>query len=170
LIPHQSHLTTDRDGCSFPFPKEEGKTMNIPILAPAAVLVLWSLLMLVWMAGTRLPAMSKVGMDLSTAAPGGRGVDIDPIVPPGVAWKSHNYTHLMEQPTLFYAVVGILALAGQGSGLNAQLAWGYVAIRIVHSLWQVLVNTIPIRFALFLLSTICLFILAVNAVRITVGA
>lgn len=144
--------------------------MNIPILAPAAVLVLWSMIMLVWMAGTRLPAMSKIGMDLSKAAPGGRGVDIDPNVPPTVAWKSHNYAHLMEQPTLFYAVVGILALAGAGTGINVTLAWGYVALRIVHSLWQALVNTIPLRFALFLLSSICLFALAINAVRATLGA
>ncbi len=144
--------------------------MNSPILAPAAVLILWSLVMLVWMAGTRLPAMSKIGMDLSKAAPGGRGVDIDPNVPPSVAWKSHNYAHLMEQPTLFYAVVGILALAGAGTGLNVTLAWGYVVLRVLHSIWQALVNTIPIRFGLFLLSSICLIALAVNAVRVTLGA
>ena len=123
--------------------------MNSPILAPAAVLILWSMVILVWMAGTRLPAMSKIGMDLSKAPPGGRGVDIDPNVPPTVAWKSHNYAHLMEQPTLFYATVGILALAGAGAGLNTTLAWAYVGLRILHSLWQVLVNTIPIRFGLF---------------------
>lgn len=141
--------------------------MNSSILAPAAVLILWSLIMLLWMAGTRLPAMSKIGMDLSKAAPGGRGVDIDPNVPPTVAWKSHNYAHLMEQPTLFYAVVGILALTGAGEGLNTMLAWGYVALRILHSLWQALVNTIPLRFGLFLLSSICLIALAINAVRVT---
>lgn len=144
--------------------------MNSPILAPAAVLILWSMVILVWMAGTRLPAMSKIGMDLSKAPPGGRGVDIDPNVPPTVAWKSHNYAHLMEQPTLFYATVGILALAGAGAGLNTTLAWAYVGLRILHSLWQVLVNTIPIRFGLFLLSSICLFALAINAARATLGA
>ena len=143
--------------------------MNIPILAPAAVLVLWSLVMLFWMAGTRLPAMSKVGMDLSKAAPGGRGQDIDPVVPPSVAWKSHNYTHLMEQPTIFYATIGILALAGAGTGLNVTLAWGYVGLRIVHSIWQSTVNTVSIRFVLFLLSTSCLLVMAINAVRATLG-
>lgn len=144
--------------------------MNAPILAPAAVLVLWSIVMLFWMAGTRLPAMSKVGMDLSKAAPGGRGQDIDPVVPPSVAWKSHNYAHLMEQPTIFYAAVVILTLAGAGTGLNVTLAWGYAGIRIVHSIWQATINTIPIRFVLFLLSSLCLTVLAVNAVRATLGA
>ena len=139
--------------------------MTAPILAPAAILILWSLIMLIWLAATRLPALSKAGLDLSGA--GGRGQDIDPQLPPSVAWKSHNYAHLMEQPTLFYAVVVLLTLVGQGDGLNAQLAWAYVGIRIAHSLWQVLVNTIPIRFGLFILSTISLFALSINLVIAT---
>jgi len=136
--------------------------MNAPILAPAAILILWSLIMLIWLAATRLPALSKAGLDLSGA--GGRGQDIDPQLPPSVAWKSHNYAHLMEQPTLFYAVVVLLTLVGQGDGLNAQLAWAYVGIRIAHSLWQALVNTVPIRFGLFMLSTISLVALSINLV------
>jgi uncharacterized MAPEG superfamily protein len=141
--------------------------MENTILAPAAVLVLWSIIMLFWTAGTRLPAITKLGVDLKTAPPGGRGQEIDLTVPPKVAWKSHNYTHLMEQPTLFYATVAILALAGQGGGLNTALAWGYVGLRVAHSLWQALVNTIPVRFALFLVSTICLVALAVRALIAT---
>lgn len=139
--------------------------MNAPILAPAAILILWSLIMLIWLGATRLPALSKAGLDLSGA--GGRGQDIDPQLPPSVAWKSHNYAHLMEQPTLFYAVVVLLTLVGQGDGLNAQLAWAYVGIRIAHSLWQALVNTVPIRFGLFILSTISLFALSINLVIAT---
>ena len=139
--------------------------MNAPILAPAAILILWSLIMLIWLAATRLPALSKAGLDLSGA--GGRGQDIDPQLPPSVAWKAHNYAHLMEQPTLFYAVVVLLTLVGQGDGLNAQLAWAYVGIRIAHSLWQALVNTVPIRFGLFILSTISLVALSINLVIAT---
>jgi hypothetical protein len=76
----------------------------------------------------------------------------------------------MEQPTIFYAVVAILAIAGAGAGINAQLAWAYVIIRIAHSLWQALVNTVPVRFSLFLVSTGCLLVLAINAVRATIGS
>ena len=144
--------------------------MNNSILAPAAVLVLWSLIMLVWLAATRLPGMAKAGVDLKTAPPGGRGVDLEPVLPAKLNWISHNYTHLMEQPTLFYAVVAILALSDAGGGLNAKLAWAYVALRIVHSLWQALINITAIRFLIFLLSTICLFVLAVQAVLVTLGA
>lgn len=140
--------------------------MDTTILAPAAVLVVWSLLMLFWMAGTRLPAMKKVGIDLGTAV-GGRGADIDPNVPPPVAWKSHNYAHLMEQPTIFYATIMILAISGGATPLSVSLAWGYTGLRIVHSIWQATVNKVNIRFAFFLLSTICLTILAVQALLAT---
>ena len=143
--------------------------MNYPILAPAAVLVVWSLLILVWLAATRLPGMAKSGIDLKSAPPGGRGVDIEAVLPAKTNWISHNYTHLLEQPTLFYATVGILAISGHGDGVNAQLAWAYVIIRIVHSLWQSLVNTVAVRFTLFLISSGCLLAMAINALRATTG-
>jgi hypothetical protein len=143
--------------------------MDKTMLAPAAVLVLWTLIMLLWMVAARFPAIARSGVDLKNAPPGGRGQDLEKILPANVNWKSHNYTHLVEQPTLFYAVVGILTLAGQSGGINTMLAWGYVALRVVHSLWQVLVNTVPVRSVLFVLSSICLLVLAVNAVRATLS-
>ena len=83
--------------------------MQAQILAPAAVLVVWSLIMLFWMAGVRLPALKKAGIDLG-ARPGGRGQDLEGQVDPKINWPSHNYSHLMEQPTLFYATALTLAL------------------------------------------------------------
>lgn len=141
---------------------------NIPILAPAAVLVLWSLLILVWVTLTRFPAFARLGLNLAEAEPGTRYVEVEHMMPAKVNWKSHNYTHLMEQPTLFYAVVAVLALAGEGAGLNAGLAWAYVGLRVVHSLWQCLFNVVKIRAALFTVSTLCLLALSINAVRATV--
>lgn len=139
------------------------------ILAPAAVLVLWTCIILVWLAIKRLGAVKQSGSDLSKAAPGGRGQDIDPMLPESARWPSHNYTHLLEQPTIFYAVVLILAVGGGVTQITVGLAWAYTAIRIVHSLWQIMVNTIPVRFALFMLSSICLTALAVLAVILTLG-
>ncbi len=144
--------------------------MDKTILAPAAVLVLWTLIMLVWLAATRLPAMSKAGIDLKTAPPGGRGIDLEPVLPAKLNWISHNHTHLMEQPTLFYATVAILAIAGASGGINTTLAWAYVGLRIIHSLWQALVNITSVRFLIFLVSTACLIALAINALRATLGA
>ncbi len=138
--------------------------MNSPILAPAAVLVLWSLVMLMWMAALRLPAMSKAGIDLATLV-GGRGRDLQGIVPDKINWVAHNYDHLMEQPTIFYATVAILALNGAGDGTNLTLAWAYVLLRVAHSLVQALWNRVAVRFTLFSLSTAALTVLAINAAR-----
>lgn len=135
--------------------------MRAEILAPAAVLVLWTLAMLVWLAAVRIPAMGG-NKALARLRVGGRGQDLENVLPPQANWKSHNYTHLTEQPTLFYASVMILALIGAGR-IDVWLAWGYVILRIVHSLWQALVNRVPERFALFMASTLCLFALAVRA-------
>ena len=69
--------------------------------------------------------------------------------------------------TIFYAIVVVLAVAGAGTGINLTAAWAYAGIRIVHSLWQSTVNTIPVRVTLFALSTLCLWVLAVNAISAT---
>ena len=113
------------------------------LLAPAAVLVVWTLVMLIWVGLTRFPAISKSGVNIKDVPPGGRGSDLDAVLPPIVNWKSHNHTHLHEQPTLFYATIGILAIAGGASGTTVALAWAYTGLRIVHSLWQALVNGYP---------------------------
>ena len=139
------------------------------LLAPGAVLALWTLIMLIWVAATRFPALGKAGIDLNAAPPGGRGVDLEAILPPLTNWKSHNYTHLLEQPTLFYAVIVFLHLSGGSTDLTRGLAWTYVVLRIVHSLWQATVNRVPVRFVIFGLSTLCLFALSVLAVIATLG-
>ena len=138
--------------------------MSAPILAPAAMLVLWSMVVLFWVMGTRMPAFKQAGVNLAESPPGGRYQDVQDAMPERVNWKSHNYTHLMEQPTVFYPVAIMLALMGDNSALSLNLAWGYAGIRVLHSLWQANVNTIPVRFALFALSSLCLITLAARAV------
>ncbi|MGB3318115.1 MAG: MAPEG family protein [Sphingopyxis granuli] len=139
------------------------------LLAAGAVLVLWTLIMLLWTATTRFSALAKAGVDLKTAPPGGRGVDLEGVLPPVTNWKSHNYTHLLEQPTLFYAVIVFLHLSGGDTALTQGFAWAYVVLRIVHSLWQATVNRVPVRFTIFALSTLCLLALSVLAVIATLG-
>ncbi|MDF1781817.1 MAG: MAPEG family protein [Alcanivoracaceae bacterium] len=132
-----------------------------PILTPVVVLVAWTLVMWLWMYATRLPAMSKAKMKLDSQAPRGEQMNL---LPASVRWKADNYNHLMEQPTIFYAITLALALLGQGDGMNLMLAWAYVGLRIVHSLVQALINKIEVRFVIFALSTFALIGLTVNAV------
>ena len=142
--------------------------MQAQMLAPAAVLVAWSLVMMLWMALTRLPAMAKVGGGLKNAPRGGRGQNLEGVLPDKINWKAHNYAHLMEQPTLFYATVIILAILAP-SPLAVLLAWIYVGLRIVHSVWQAMVNIVSVRFLLFLAYSLALIALAILALIATLG-
>ena len=133
-----------------------------PILAPIVALVAWTMVMWLWMYITRIPAMAKARMKLDPDAP--RGEQMNQL-PPAVRWKADNYNHLMEQPTLFYAICLCLALMGLGEGSNLLMAWAYVALRVVHSLVQALINKIEVRFLIFVLSSLALVGLTFNAAR-----
>lgn len=133
-----------------------------PLLGPVVALVAWTLVVMVWMAFTRLPAMKKAGIDVSKLV-GGRGANLEGVIPDRVQWKSHNYTHLLEQPTIFYAIVLTLAMMGMNQPINVYLAWGYVVFRILHSMIQCTSNIVRFRFPLFGLASFCLLGLTVHA-------
>lgn len=144
--------------------------MQAQILAPAAVLVVWTLIVLLWIIPARFGAIAKIPDKSALAAKQGmRGNDLEGVIPDKANWPAHNHTHLHEQPTLFYATVLIIAVMGP-TALDITLAWVYVGLRIVHSLWQNLINAVSVRFALFLASTIALIILAVRAAMATLLA
>ena len=134
--------------------------MNSPILAPLVALVLWSFVMWAWLYATRIPAVVKNRIVLDPHRP---NEEFHGQLPPRVRWKADNYNNLMEQPTLFYAVALTLTFVGQGDGLNDILAWLYVALRIVHSLVQALINVILIRFAVFIAGSLVLLMLSLRA-------
>ena len=120
-----------------------------PLLAPVVALVAWTLVVMAWMAVTRFAAFRKMGITLGNIPAGSRGVDLEGKAPDETQWKAHNYTHLLEQPTIFYAIAITLALMGMDQPINQYLAWGYVGLRIVHSLIQCTVNTVKYRFTIF---------------------
>ena len=136
--------------------------IGMAILQPVVVLAAWTMVMWFWLYGTRIPALSaaKVDPDDIVHDP---TKGLDQILPKEVMWKAHNYNHLHEAPTVFYAVAVVLAIIGQGDGINTQLAWAYVALRVVHSVVQATINKVGLRFALFALSSLCLFALVIRA-------
>ncbi|WP_029940663.1 MAPEG family protein [Sphingomonas astaxanthinifaciens] len=136
--------------------------MSHALAQPVALLAAWTFVIFFWMYLTRIPAMMRAGIDLKTLR-GGTGASLDQKLPPEVQWKAHNYNHLLEQPTLFYAVALLLMVTGGESALAVQLGWGYVALRIVHSLVQTTVNITRFRFLLFFAASLCLLGLVVIA-------
>ena len=128
------------------------------LIQPLVALLAWTAIMFIWMYATRIPAMIKAGVDLKNRV-GGQGKDLDAILPPQVQWKAHNYNHLMEQPTLFYATILALIVTSCDNPVALFAAWAYVALRIVHSLIQSLSNRIRYRFLVFMLASIALIIM-----------
>jgi hypothetical protein len=133
-----------------------------PILGPVVALVAWTLIMMVWMYVVRFPAMRRKGISLKGRI-GSKTGALDGVVEDQVQWKAHNYNHLTEQPTLFYAIALTLALLDFGGGFNLWLAWAYVGFRVAHSLVQATVNVVRWRFYLFIGGSICLFALTLHA-------
>jgi len=124
------------------------------LMAPILALIAWSLVVWLWMYATRLPAMSAAKLDPQSARfPGSLNV-----LPDSTRQVADNYNHLMEQPTIFYALAFYSYLSGHQNELTGGLAWGYVGLRILHSLIQGTVNRVPLRFLVFALSTIVLII------------
>jgi hypothetical protein len=134
-----------------------------PLLAPLVALVAWTLVVMLWMLVARMGEFRRMGITLGTIPAGSRGVDMEGRAEPSAQWKSHNYNHLMEQPTIFYAIVIALALMGMDQPINQYLAWGYVVLRILHSLIQCTSNIVRFRLPIFGLASLCLLGLTVHA-------
>ncbi len=140
------------------------------ILKPVVALLAWTMVMWVWMYATRIPAIRRLPQDGTPGADvGWTGAKLEELLPREVQWKAHNFNHLHEGPTVFYAVALVLAIIGQGDGLNATIAWIYVGLRVVHSIWQATVNRVMVRFALFALSSLALIALVLHAAMAVFG-
>ena len=113
-----------------------------PILAPVVALVAWTLVVMLWMLVSRFGEFRRLGITPTRIPDGARGVDLEGRAEARAQWKSHNYNHLMEQPTIFYAIALTLAMMDFGGGLNYWLAWGYVGLRVIHSLVQCTSNIV----------------------------
>jgi len=83
---------------------------------------------------------------------------------PGVRSVADNYNHLHEQPTIFYALMFFAAMTGGADSTALKLAWGYVILRVLHSLVQATINRVIVRFSIFAIATLILVAFAVREV------
>ena len=144
---------------------------GMDILKPVVALAIWTMVMWVWMYATRIPAITALPKtDDPNADVGWTGAKLEGLIKPSIQWKAHNYNHLHEAPTVFYAVALVLALTGQGDGVNLTVAWVYVGLRVVHSIFQSTVNKVAPRFLLFVLSSIALMALITQAAMVVFSA
>jgi hypothetical protein len=122
--------------------------MRIDILWPTFALVAWIYLVWFWMYLARFAHMKRkppTADDFATMD-GGRRY-FAPVEMPAA-----NLINLFEMPVLFFALVPLLLITHHGNHIQVILAWAYVALRVVHSLVQILVKRVPLRFLVYVLS------------------
>ena len=115
---------------------------QLTLLTPVLVLVIWTFIIILIMAFGRVSFMNNP-QDAADSK------DYKDQLPTWVNRTADNYNHLFEQPVAFYAVTLTIALVNSFDSLIVQLAWAYVLIRIIHSLVQLTINIVLVRFFLF---------------------
>lgn len=131
---------------------------QLEFLTPVLLLISWTIIMWLWMYATRIPAMQKAKVNPDDYRHPGTSGDM---LPANVRSIADNYNHLHEQPTLFYALMLFTAMTGGGTTLMNGLAFGYVGVRIVHSLVQSFSPRVALRFLVFSIGSIILMVMTV---------
>jgi uncharacterized MAPEG superfamily protein len=129
-----------------------------PLLGPVIALVLWTVIML-FVAVFRLVSGAKAAGKIEGLPANPRGRDFEGRLAEEHLASRRNYEHLVEQPTLFYAIVLALVAMGDDFTLNLWIAWAYVALRIGHSIAQSLGKS---RGLWFVSSTVALLALTIH--------
>lgn len=124
-----------------------------PLLGPLVGLSLWTFAIEGLLYYRRTPALKKYNIDFD---PEKVKQEKATKLPAFVQWPADNFNNLLEQPTQFYAAVLGLTLLDVKDPLTTRLAWGYVGLRVVHSLIHVSVNKVTARFAVWATSSVVL--------------
>ena len=75
-----------------------------------------------------------------------------PDVPASVSLPNRNYMNLLELPTLFFPICLMFYVAHRVNAAAIDVAWGFVALRLVHSIIHVSCNDVRHRLVAFTLS------------------
>ena len=81
--------------------------------------------------------------------------------------SADHFRNLFEAPVLFYALCGFLAITKLTTLFLLACAWGYVALRMLHTYIHLTHNKVVRRFQAFVASTIVLYVMwGIFAVRL----
>lgn len=126
-----------------------------PILLPLLTMVFLTFAVWVYLFALRIPEISRKKIDpqdLKDRAEAHKLLTVS-------AAASNNLKNLFELPVLFYvgAMLAILLLIQDA--MLVRLAWGFVILRIVHSIVQCTYNRVMHRFLVYLVSSLFLLLM-----------
>ena len=128
-------------------------------LTPVLALIIWTLIMMMVMYKRRIPAMAAISKRTQDFIDDPK---LGEKMPASARWAADNFNHLHENPTIFYALMFAIFLMDKVTPLALYCAWGYVVIRVIHSVVQIMSNNVIMRFSLFVLSALLLVIMALS--------
>ena len=128
------------------------------ILYPVFALAAWTGLVLLLIPLTRIRA-GRRGEIVAADFKFGESAK----VPPAVSIPNRNYMNLLELPVLFYVVCLLMYVAAGTTALSVEVAWAYVALRVLHSAIHLTYNTVMHRLFVFAISNGVLLVLWVLA-------
>ena len=124
-----------------------------PILLPLLAMVFLTFVVWIYLYALRIPEIKRLGIDpdeLQDRAESHKLLTVS-----GAA--SDNLKNLFEIPILFYLAAMIAMLLLIQDDLLVLLAWGFVCLRVVHSMIHCSYNRVMHRFIAYLIS--CLFLM-----------
>ena len=124
---------------------------QISILLPVLTLAFWTFIIFAIMAPARFYFLRMKHPQTAAHTKNLKG-----LLPPWTERVADNYNHLFEQPVVFYAIALSISVINNIEPLMIQLAWVYVALRVLHSIVQITFNFVPLRFTLFVTSWLIL--------------
>lgn len=133
---------------------------NPAMLYPVLALAAWTFLVLMLIPLVRVRAARR-----KQIVPDDFKFGESASVPHYVSIPNRNYMNLLELPLLFYVVCLLLYVTAAASSSAVDLAWAYVALRVVHSLIHLSYNRVLHRLAAFALSNVALVTLWMLAAR-----
>ena len=123
-----------------------------PLLIPLLALVFLTFVVWVYMYVTRLSEIKRKSIDPQSLDTRVRGQALLTDSPA----PADNLKNLFELPVLFYVAVLLALVLMIQDQLLVQLAWGYVALRYVHSLVHCTYNRVMHRFIAYAASCLVL--------------
>lgn len=135
------------------------ETFNSELALPMAAMMTLTLAVWIYLFVQRVGYATANGIDIEQFK---TPVDAQNLIPPEASSASNNFKNLLEMPVLFYVVCLYLTVFGQVDGLHVLCAWLFVALRVVHSLIHCSYNQVMHRFAVYLLSSIAVWVMVVR--------
>jgi hypothetical protein len=130
------------------------------IFAPFLTMMILTFAVWLYMYTRRIPFIIRSRLNADQLTP----LELARLSPPSVSNPSDNLKNLFEIPTLFYALCLYLFVTQRADGVYLIAAWVFVGFRVLHSVVHCAINIVVLRFWLYAISTITLWLMVGRAV------